>query len=194
MYVMDDSFKKGDRDFDVIRTGRRDNKGHEKWTLATEEGKKLAEEKFTIVAITQRKLEPLFSPVIYPLASKRGITTFAQAIFYNGNEQQPFDYASKWQTQAKIGWDTLNWSPSATVPEWGAPAAVSDTAKWPWDIFDSDKELAKNAAVKLNWQAKLMPVTLSRLAPTVIPAGVQYPDMGKNVGLSLPFFNRMVTH
>jgi hypothetical protein len=194
MYVMDGSFKTKKNDFDVVRTGRRDNKGHEEWTKDTDKGKKQAEEKFTIVAVTQRKLEPLFSPVIYPLAAKHGITTFAQAIFYNGNEQKPADYGAKSQTQAKLGWDTLNWSPSATVPEWGAPPAVSDTAKWPWDIFDSDKELAKNAAVRLNWQAKLMPVTKSRLAKAVAPATIKSTDMGQNVVFSLPLFDRMVTH
>jgi Putative Flp pilus-assembly TadE/G-like len=194
MYVMDDSFKKKKDDFDVIRTGRRDNKGHEPWTLATDEGKTQAEEKFTIVAVTQRKIEPLFSPVIYPVANKRGITTFAQAIFYNGNEQQPADFGAKSLTQAKLGWDTLNWSPTATVPEWGAPAAVSDKAKWPWEIFDADEELAKNAAVKLNWQAKLMPVRRSRLAPAAAAALLKSTDMGTNAGLTLPLFDKLVTH
>ena len=80
------------------------------------------------------------------------------------------------------------------MPEWGTPPAISDTAKWPWDIFDSDKELAKNAGVKLNWQAKLMPVTRSRLTPAALAAGIKSADMGKNVGLSLPFFDRMITH
>jgi hypothetical protein len=132
--------------------------------------------------------------VVYPVASKRGITTFAQAIFYNGNEQKPADFGAKSQTQAKLGWDTLNWSPTATVPEWGAPAAVSDKAKWPWEIFDADEELAKNAAVKLNWQAKLMPVTSSRLTPAAAVAMTKSTDMGTNVGLALPLFNKLVTH
>src|SRR5205814_8813552 len=116
---MQDAFVKKKDDYDAIRTGRKDKKGHEPWTLATDAGKKSAEEKFTLLAMTHREMEPLFSPVIYPLANKNGLTTFAQAIFYNGNEQHPAVYGVKTLTQAKLGWDTLNWDPAATVPEWG---------------------------------------------------------------------------
>jgi len=145
--------------------------------------------------MTRRDIEPLFSPVIYPVALRNGMTTFAQAIFYNSNEQQPLARGAKSSTQAKLGWDTLNWDPAVTVPEWGAPPAISNTAKWPWDIFKSDRALAQRAAVRLNWQAKLMPVTRSRLQqaiPAALPAGEL--KMSQDLTIALPLFDELVTH
>jgi TolA-binding protein len=195
MYVMEGAYAKDPNDYTVIRTGRKDQKGHETWTQNSAAGKKLAEELFTVVAMTRRDIEPLFSPVIYPVATRNGMTTFAQAIFYNSNEQQPLARGAKSSTQAKLGWDTLNWDPAATVPEWGAPAATSNTAKWPWDVFKSDRELARRAAVRLNWQAKLMPVTKNRLQqaiPAALPAGET--KMSRDLTIALPLFEEMVTH
>ncbi len=172
-------------------------KGDEVWTKDTTDGKKMAEEMFTLVAMTQREMKPLFSPVIYPIASKNGMTTFAQAIYYNGNTQQqaPTDNPNVKSTiQPKVGWDTLNWDPIASPPEWGAPASVSATAKWPWDIFSQDAAFLGKAGAKLNWQAKLMPVTKSRLTPAIPAAVIESREMGENVGWSLLFFDKMITH
>ncbi|HVT27718.1 MAG TPA: hypothetical protein VHE81_06845, partial [Lacipirellulaceae bacterium] len=183
MYVMVGSFAK---------TGpRREQKGHETWTLSTEAGKQQAEQLFTVIGLTHRDIKPLFSPVIYPSGSKHGATTFAQAIFYNANEQQPNAVGTKSKTQAKLGWDTLNWDPSTNVPEWGTKLA-SSSAKWPWEIFSSSKTLSSSAKVKLNWQAKLMPVTKTRLKGAVtMPMSL---DMNANVAAAYALFDKMVSH
>ena len=90
MYVMKGAFAKSGK--------RRDRKGHETWTLESAAGKAEAEKMFTVIGMTHRDFEPLFSPVVYPTASDGGITTFAQAIFYNGNEQKPNGNGQKiWQ-------------------------------------------------------------------------------------------------
>ena len=183
MYVMQGAFAK--------MGARRDQKGHETWTLATDAGKQQAEQLFTVIGLSHRDLKPLFSPSLYPTATKHGITTFAQAIFYNGNEQQPAPIGAKSSTQAKLGWDTLNWDPASNVPEWGKRLANSN-AKWPWDIFKSDPAMSSSAKVRLNWQAKLMPVTKTRLqARVTMPMSV---DMNANVAAAYQQFDNMVTH
>lgn len=183
MYVMLGAFAK---------TGvRRDQKGHESWTPATDDGKQQAEQLFTVIGLSHHELKPLFSPVIYPSGSKHGATTFAQAVFYNGNEQQPAAIRAKSATQAKLGWDTLNWDPATNAPEWGHKLATS-SAKWPWEIFSSDTAMSSSAKVRLNWQAKLMPVTKTRLKGAVtMPMSV---DMNENVAEAYLLFDKMVTH
>jgi hypothetical protein len=180
MYVMKDAFENSG--------ARRSRKGNEPWTKDTSAGKRQAEQMFTVVGAVHRQITPLFSPVIYPVASDDGITTFAQAIFYNANDQQPVPAGG--QQQAKIGWDTLNWDPAATIPEWGSPPS-SASAKWPWEIFKSARELG-TARVKLNWQAKLMPVTETRLRAAA--ANSLTSDMRNNMGLAALAFDTMVTH
>jgi hypothetical protein len=173
-------------------SGRRDQKGREKWTENSDAGKKLAEELFTVIGITHREIEPLFSPVIYPQAAQNGgTTTFAQAIYYNGNEQVDVSAGAKSTNQPKIGWDTLNWDPTINVPEWGAKVATSG-AKWPWEIFTSDKALSSSSKVHLNWQAKLMPVTKTRFRGVVTTP--MSPEMNLDVLPVELLYSKMVTH
>jgi hypothetical protein len=170
------------------------NKGEEIWTKDTDEGKKMAEEMFTVVAMTHREIDPFFSPVLFPVASERGMTTFAQAIYYNSNPQQPAP-KTKSTVQPIVGWDTLNWAPDAKPPEWGAPATVAPNEKWPWELFTEESAFVGQSHAKLNWQAKLMPVTKRRFE-LAIPgsATALEPDMTLNLTFALPLFDKMVTH
>lgn len=191
MYVM-----KGSLDRKAPVGQRRDLKGFESWTLTTPKAKNEAEEMFTVVSFTHRKIEPLFSPVIYPNGSKRGTTTFAQAVFYNANEQKPGTTRQPvLPTQLKIGWDTLNWDSSSNTPEWGNKLAIADP-KWPWEIFTPNDNPLSSAKVKLNWQAKLMPVTKTRLAGFLKfpPTSSELKDMYENVAGAYALFDPMVTH
>lgn len=183
MYVMEGAFLDAGK--------RRDRKGHEEWTQSTKKGKQKAEKMFTIVGMTHREIEPLFSPVIYPVASKQGMTTFAQAIFYNANEQKPAKVDATDKVQAKLGWDTLNWDTASSPPEWGAKESKS-AAKWPWEIFTADVKTS-TARVKLNWQAKLMPVTQTRLAEAAA-SKIANPAMAFNLGKAAALHSKMVTH
>lgn len=186
MYVMQGAYPQQ-------RAGSRDRKGQEKWTKDTKEGKQEAEKLFTVVSMTNRELEPLFSPVLYKVPSEDGITTFAQAIFYNGNKQSPAAADAKLKVQADLGWDTLNWTPGASVPEWGAEPTKTEDDKWPWTVFKGEKDKFAPASATLNWQAKLMPVTQSRFIEASAASSLSSKISG-NMFKALPFFNTLVTH
>ena len=176
MFVMKDSFR-----------GSRDQKGREKWTGSSSTSKREAEKLFTLIGVAHRDYQPLFSETLYPSTSKTGMTAYAQAIFYNANTQQPSSGRSRYQ--AKIGWDTLNWDPSVQVPEWGAPAHQS-APKWPWQAFDGSTQRSV-AKVKLNWQAKLMPVQTKRLKDAAVTLE---DDMRKNVEHAADHFEKLGNH
>ena len=173
MFVMRDAFD-----------GEQSRKGNEPWTESSDDGKQQAEEYFTLIAFAHRAFQPLFTRVVYPAASDKGITTYAQAIFYNANAQRA---ASGSEQQQKVGWDTLNWDPASDVPEWAATPTRTN-AKWPWEIFSSGDHQVK---VKLNWQPKLMPVTLSRLEQSDEDLSG---EMADNVEHAIEYFDDRGTH
>ena len=139
-------------------------KGQETWTGSDTAGKEEAEELFTVIGLGYRELQPLFSPTVFALPHDRGLTTYAQAILYNANSQSPTvptGANGPSNFQEKIGWDTLNWDPAFPTPSWGSEPTMGE-AKWPWEVF-SEARQTDSTKVKLNWQAKLMPTTHSRL-------------------------------
>jgi hypothetical protein len=172
---------------DTFRGSSRDRKGYEEWAGESAGAKQQAQQLFTLIGVVHREYQPLFSEVLYPAASQTGITSYAQAIFYNANKQIPG--SGRGRFQAKIGWDTLNWDPAVNVPEWGAPAHEAG-AKWPWDTFDGDAKRAV-AAVKLNWQAKLMPVRSSRLKESVVTVDG---DSRKNIEHASKYLEELGNH
>jgi hypothetical protein len=134
-------------------------KGAEPWTRSSTEGKQRAEELFTTLAACHREYDTLFSSNIYPASQSHGLIAYSQAILYNANTQNPS--MGNGDQQPVCGWDTLNWDPGTSpAVEWGA-APNRQSARWPWEILQG---LDQSPAVKLNWQAKLMPVTNSRLS------------------------------
>lgn len=146
MLVMQDSYRESEP-----------RKGLEVWTGSSSEAQQEAESLFTVLGIAHRGFEPLFSSTVFPAPQQNGITTVGLGILYNASPQSS---PSGGQTQPLLGWDTLNWDTgAASLPEWGAPASQSAT-RWPWELFDA---VDSESLVKLNWQAKLMPVTKSRL-------------------------------
>ncbi len=173
MLVMKDSFD-----------GEQPQKGLEPWTKDTADGKQQAEGLFTLIGFAHRDFKPLFSTVVYPAASSKGMTTYAQAIFYNGNQNVASESA---QRQSTFGWDTLNWDPASEAREWAAPPQNA-AAKWPWEIFESSDQKVK---VKLNWQAKLMPITSSRLSESDEDLSGNLAD---NVGHAIKYFEELGTH
>jgi hypothetical protein len=86
-----------------------------------------------------------------------------------------------------LGWDTLNWDPAVGAPEWAKTTADSD-AKWPWEIFSQREQHVK---VWLNWQAKLMPVTRTRLEDT---ESELEGDVQDNVSHAVEYFDSLGTH
>ncbi len=136
---------------------RRPRKGLEDWTGSDAADQLEAASLFTVLGVAHREFEPLFSSALFPAPQSNGLTTASLGMLYNANEQGSTGGS---QTQPLLGWDTLNWDQAeVSLPEWGAPASRS-AVKWPWELF-SDNSI--EPLVKLNWQAKLMPVTRSRL-------------------------------
>ena len=167
--------------------GSRDRKGHENWTGDSPVAQREAEQRFTLVGIAHRDYRPLFSHVLYPPATQTGLTSYAQAIFYNANPQQPG--SGRGPIQDSIGWDTLNWDPSARPPEWASPATQA-APRWPWEAFDG-RSSQPVARVKLNWQAKLMPVRKTRIQETAVTLDG---DARKNLEHAAKFLEKLGNH
>jgi len=149
LLVLPDSFR-----------GQTPNKGAERWTTATVEGRRAAEQYFTALAVCRRDYRPLISPRVFKTPHDHGLTTVAQAIVYNANPQQA-NVSNDSSTQPQVGWDTLNWDFSQRpIPEWEAEPS-RQSMRWPWELLQG---LEQAPVVKLNWQPKLVPVTASRLA------------------------------
>ena len=168
-------------------------KGQETWTRSDTTGKEEAEDLFTVIGLGHRELQPLFSSTVFVLPHDRGLTTYAQAILYNANPQSPIVATSAnraGNVQAKIGWDTLNWDSAFPTPSWGSEPSTGE-AKWPWEIF-SEARQTDSIKVKLNWQAKLMPTTHSRLKQATLEYAGS--DMNDTLLRTLVFFNGMSSH
>jgi hypothetical protein len=117
------------RGFDPARM----NKGEEAWTY--KKGENEADHLFGVLAAARREPPHVVSPGIYRQAIPEGLVAYAQAMTYNANPQRR---GSGGKTQAIAGWDTLNWG--VEVPEY------------------PHEKLASYPQIKLNWQAKLVPV------------------------------------
>jgi hypothetical protein len=180
MYVMKDAY---DRSGD-------EQKGREPWTGSDKGSKLAAEHLFTMVGLAHREFTPQFAPRFFPGAHDRGMTTYAQSIIYNANRQESPDAVVPPLVQRSVGWDTLNWDPNTETPEWGSQSTLSN-AKWPWQVLSSARQ-SDSVKVKLNWQAKLMPATQTRIAEAALDNVNSV--MGKTLGLSLLNFKELSSH
>jgi len=133
-------------------------KGNERWVQED----RRAEELFTVVGFTRRdKLGIRLLPGLFNEAGKIDTVGMAQALLYNANGRE---LRNDQRHQPNTGWDTLNWEPEVQAPEWG-DHAPGQGAKKSWVLFVMGQERMKerSAAVRLNWQAKLVPITITRL-------------------------------
>ena len=107
-------------------------------------------------------MKPLFSPVIYPVATDNGMHDFCTGHFlqWQRAKTRPARREIEDRRPSSVGTRSIGIRPSAT-PEWGHGQGKS-SAKWPWEIFTRSPDRVGSARVRLNWQAKLMPVTESR--------------------------------
>ena len=94
------------------------------------------------------------------------MVSYSQAMIYNANPQPAAGEADGGSKQPKVAWDTLAWDHEQhRVPEW------KDHGKFAFmhDIMDMFPDFTA-PKVKLNWQAKLTPVTTEKLTKTVTVA------------------------
>ncbi|MCA9097352.1 MAG: Tad domain-containing protein, partial [Planctomycetaceae bacterium] len=139
----------------VMKEMQPTRKGRENWTTDSDAAERL----FTNLGFATHRVEALFSPVVFGGASHEQIV-YAQAMYYNANPQEPGNRGS---VQPNVGWDTLNWTPPVNVPEYGTVPTERGSMWPPWAMFQRTTH-SNTPGIKLNWQAKLVPVTRRRLA------------------------------
>jgi hypothetical protein len=153
MYMLKEAYQKG--------------KGRENWTTDNAAAEKL----FTTLAVVHRKPFTPFFNIQFSNASPGGVVAYSQAIFYNGNRQSPGGARTGAAFQPDVGWDTLNWQSSSAAAKAyefrngdDAGTSFNPLINLPFITFTKAKE---HPQVKLNWQAKLTPVTrLRESSPT----------------------------
>ena len=151
MYVLKDTYANAN--------STEPRKGFEPWR----KGNDPAEKYFTVIGFAHRpKHDGLFSDVLFKSAHPEGTLALSQAIVYNANLETLPGSTQPGSTQPSVGWDTLNWETPTQAPEHGNASGASGRM-WPWELFsrNSRPSTARNK-VKLNWQAKLIPVTATR--------------------------------
>lgn len=124
----------------VIRRHVLPDKGNEPWTKDAA----LADEQFSIIGFSYEPSPRPFGSPALKRQNEAGLMTYAQAITYGANPQNPGKPSGRFQPE--IGWDTLAWT--APVQNSGAyefPARPSAGGRCP--------------RIRLNWQTKLVPVT-----------------------------------
>jgi hypothetical protein len=136
----------------VMREMKPAEKGREPWVTDP----RAAADLFAVVAVATREPAAVWlSPRIFAAASGRPAAV-AGGLLYNANGNR-VSVPGPAATQPDTGWDTLNWQPPVKAPEWGrgSPTIRGGDAL---AVFTSSKPTGPKAAVRLNWQGKLVPV------------------------------------
>jgi len=109
------------------------------------------------VAVATRKPAAVWlSPRVFNAPSGKQVAV-AGGLLYNANGNR-VSASNASSTQPDTGWDTLNWQPPVRAPEWRPDGKPTIRAGDPLAIFKSSKPTGPGAAVRLNWQGKLVPV------------------------------------
>jgi hypothetical protein len=131
------------------------DKGNEVWTdwkktVALDYlGINLQDQMFCLVGVAHRPAPKLAWTTIYKQPNPDGIVAFAQGMIYNANQQGGSDNA---QFQPQIGWDTLNWKPTVDQSNaYDLPDGVD---------IPTGSTAPGQPQIQLNWQAKLVPLTM----------------------------------
>ncbi len=115
------------------------DKGQEAWTR--QEGSIRADDLFCELGFAQMEEAPTVAArPFFRQENPDGVICYAQAMAYNANPQEPGTGGNRFQP--RVGWDTLNWDPRCKAVE-----------------YPSDSRHPPRPGIKLNWQAKLVPVT-----------------------------------
>ena len=136
----------------VLRGMEPSTKGREPWVADA----RAAADLFAVVAVATREPAAVWlAPRVF--GAPGGLqAAVAGGLLYNANGNRVSASASA-ATQPDTGWDTLNWQPPVKAPEWGSGTPtirVGDALA----VFTSSKPTGPKAAVRLNWQGKLVPV------------------------------------
>ena len=176
-------FSDDDLSMYVMTDTDREKKGKEPWTTNSNTAERL----FTLMAASRRDVETIMGQSSFGDPEPKSVVTYSQAIFYNENSQKPDSGTSL--RQPTIGWDTLNWDPAHGANEFDktTPASFGGGALWSGAAFLQNVPSPK---VKLNWQAKLVPVTRRRLEQ----AANSLPQFQKSVQPAVQLTTQLDTH
>jgi hypothetical protein len=135
----------------VMREMKPAEKGREPWVADA----RAAADLFAVVAVATREPAAVWlAPRVFGAPGGRPAAV-AGGLLYNANGNRVSASAAA-ATQPDTGWDTLNWQPPVTAPEWGWGRPTIRTGD-PLAVFKSSKPSGPKATVRLNWQGKLVP-------------------------------------
>lgn len=178
----------------LMRDSSPQKKGYEPWAVENDPEKENSAEKiFTMVAFAWRqKGEPMIGAPLFRNPNNEGRLTYSMSMYYNANGRKvPKTQPAPGLVQPNTGWDTLNWLPPVDAPEWGAPPRDgSDVGLW--KIVSGNVPANRGAQVRLNWQAKLMPITETRLLKAVADADL--PDEISKSAKLISKFPELIHH
>jgi hypothetical protein len=148
------------------------DKGREPWTHS--KGSDLADDRFCFLGFARRP-EPssVAARPFFRQANPDGVVCCAQAMVYNANPQRsPEEAARSGRLQPRVGWDTLNWWDSDAYefdPQRRAAERTPDHQLLPGIPFRLPPariidRAAPEPKIRVNWQAKLVPVTERKLS------------------------------
>ena len=129
------------------------SKGREKWNnwRARSASSIEIDKLFTHMGFARRTTPTVASDSIFRQENPDGIVCFAQSMVYNANEKRRLRRSE----QPRVTWDTLNWN--GPVQEYQSSGFFVSSARAIRHAF------APAPVIKLNWQAKLTPVTNNKL-------------------------------
>lgn len=178
--------KKGQRKLAmyVMKGEPKSGKGREPWTSNGRQAELL----FTQMAFVHRDAKTPIAPFLFGSGPKDGMVAYGQAIIYNANPQDAQADGNKIGTfQPTVAWDTLNWtSPTSSARAFEFPHGDDGgfgiiPPAVPFVLFMKAPE---HPNVRLNWQAKLTPVT--RYGDARLSAAVLMPAKMKKILMKLP--------
>jgi len=105
-----------------------------------------AERSFCLVAFARQSPPMRWTPRFQPSTNPGGTVTFSQSMVYNANPRHTSPDDTHYQPVT--GWDTLNWDQE------GGNASHAAAIEWPYF------KKMHCPRIKLNWQSKLVPVSL----------------------------------
>lgn len=147
----------------VLKDSGPDEKGYESWTDNDAE----AEDLFVVYGVAFRPAEKAhFGSPLFPKSDSKGSIAISAAMTYNANGRNvPPQNSTNRENQLDNGWDTLNWRPPVSANEWGGQRPKNDVDEKPWDVLKGNLKANRNSQVQINWQAKLVPLTVNPAGP-----------------------------
>lgn len=134
--------------FPVIAGSNSNNKGSESWTNNSRE----LEDRFAVIGFAHHKPIRYSAPSILGNPLPKGMAAYSMSLVYNANGREG---NSGSEFQPNWGWDTLNWE----LPTQPSAAMELPANPDPHRNGHDRRETGTRPKVKLNWQAKLVPVS-----------------------------------